>query len=120
MEQRRTIKPKSKNEKTLTICWTLHSNGNKDRLYLRRKRRRKKLTSVDDCVNVENYNLKGKATERNPKVIESCVIGENTWEEKMKEGRNQLHGKKVLHSKFVLRPAAEEIRGNISWDWLLT
>ena len=112
MEQRRIITPKSKNEKTLTISWTFHSTGNKDKLYLRRKRRRKKLTSVNDCLNMETYNLKGKATERNSKVIESCVIGENTWEEKMKEGRDQLYGKKVLHSKFV--PAAEELRGNIS------
>lgn len=51
--------------------------------------------------------MKGKATERNPKVIESCVTGENSWEGKMKEGRNQLYGKFYIGSLPLLQRKLE-------------
>ena len=47
-----------KTRKYLTICGAFHKKSSVDRLYLRRSEGGRGLTSVEDCVKMENCNLK--------------------------------------------------------------
>lgn len=93
MKQRRTKKPKSKSEETACLRPAGHSTRMETRTdcTAEEKEGGRKLIDVEDCVNMKTSNLKGRATERKRKVLESWMIGENTWEEKMKEGREQTY-----------------------------
>ena len=109
-----------KTRKLLSIYGIYHPQSDKDRLYVKRKKGRRGLISLEDAVDIEINSLRtyvDKSEEQLlSKVRREGIIEQGNEKNEIQMEHENAYRNKALHGRYFV--ATDNVRGSKSWEWL--